>query len=130
MLSGTLAGQIATQYPDLGSNQGLDLRRVQCYPLHHRDKFSVPTWGRTRTRTLGESCAFRYTIGTTIRIQSRRLDSHQHQPDYKTGASLFGHVGSCAPGPQAGSEFFDQASNFTFQYDSLRNFPQLSIRSG
>ena len=40
------------------------------------------------------------------------------------------HVGSCAPGPQAGSEFFDQASNFTFQYASLRNLPQLSIRTG
>ena len=25
---------------------------------------SVPTWNRTRTRTLGESRAFRYTIGT------------------------------------------------------------------
>jgi hypothetical protein len=90
---------------------------------------SVPTRSRTWTRTLGESCALRYTIGT-FHTQSRRLDSHQHQPVYKTGASLFGHVGSCAPGPQAGSEFFDQASNFTFQYDSLRNFPQLSIRTG
>ena len=26
------------EYPDLDLNQGLDLRRVQCYPLHHRDK--------------------------------------------------------------------------------------------
>ena len=25
------------EYPDLDLNQGLDLRRVQCYPLHHRD---------------------------------------------------------------------------------------------
>ena len=29
------------QYPDLDLNQGLDLRRVQCYPLHHRDKSRV-----------------------------------------------------------------------------------------
>ena len=34
VLSGTLARH---QYPDLDLNQGLDLRRVQCIPLHHRD---------------------------------------------------------------------------------------------
>ena len=53
--SGTLAGCV-NQYPDLDLNQGLDLRRVRCNPLHHRDK------------------------------QSRRLDLHQHLPVYKTGA--------------------------------------------
>ena len=53
--SGTLAGCV-NQYPDLDLNQDLDLRRVQCNPLHHRDK------------------------------QSRRLDLHQHLPVYKTGA--------------------------------------------
>lgn len=47
------------QYLDLESNQDLNLRRVQCDPLHHRDRF-----------------------------ESRRLDSHQHQPVYKTGAFL------------------------------------------
>ena len=26
-------------------------------------------------------------------IRSRRLDLHQHRPVYRTGASLFGHVG-------------------------------------
>ena len=55
MRSGTLAGCV-NQYPDLDLNQGLDLRRVQCVPLHHRDR------------------------------QSRRLDLHQHLPVYKTGA--------------------------------------------
>ncbi len=41
MQSSTPARQIANQqYPDLESNQGLDLRRVQCDPLHHRDKFA------------------------------------------------------------------------------------------
>ena len=29
------------QYPDLESNQDLDLRRVRCDPLHHRDIFSL-----------------------------------------------------------------------------------------
>ena len=47
---------------------------------------SIPTWNRTRTWTFGGSDAIRYTIGTTIK--SRRLDSHQHQPVYKTGAFL------------------------------------------
>ena len=46
-------------YPDLESNQDPDLRRVLCVPLHHRD------------------------------IKGRRLDSHQHEPVYKTGAFLF-----------------------------------------
>jgi hypothetical protein len=42
------------QYPELDLNQGLDLRRVQCVPLHHRD------------------------------MQSRRLDLHQHLPPIKS----------------------------------------------
>ena len=34
-------------------------------PPHSEDNsLSIPTWSRTRTRTLGGSCAFRYTIGT------------------------------------------------------------------
>ena len=40
---------------------GWSLRRVQCDPLHHRD---------------------------VLNTKSRRLDSHQHQPVYKTGAFL------------------------------------------
>lgn len=53
--------RIGVEYPDLDSNQGLDLRRVRCNPLHHRDRKSG---------------------------KSRRLDSHQHEPVYKTGAFL------------------------------------------
>ncbi len=48
----------ANHYPDLESNQDLDLRRVPCRPLHHRD------------------------------YQSRRLDSHQHEAVYGTAAFL------------------------------------------
>ncbi len=33
-------GQSCLEYPDLDSNQGLDLRTVRCYPLHHRDEES------------------------------------------------------------------------------------------
>jgi hypothetical protein len=36
MPSITLAGRIVLQHPDLGSNQGLDLRKVQCYPATFR----------------------------------------------------------------------------------------------
>ena len=35
----------SAQCPDLDSNQGLDLRRVQCNPLHHRDR--ADDWIRT-----------------------------------------------------------------------------------
>ena len=46
---------------------------------------STPTWSRTRTKPLGGACAVRYTIGTFLVLKGRRLDSHQHQPVYKTG---------------------------------------------
>ena len=56
-----------------------------------RMQHSIPTWNRTRTWTFGGSDAIRYTIG--MYNQSRRLDLHQHDPVYRTGALLFGHVG-------------------------------------
>ena len=114
---------------------------------------SVPTWSRTRTRALGEPCAIRYTIGT-IHNQSRRLDSHQHHAVYKTAALLFGHVGisrsagveprarlwrplalpgahSCiGPRPcDRGPWRNNYSRSVTFQYASLTNFDQLSIRT-
>ena len=75
---------------------------------------SIPTWNRTRTRTLGEFDAFRYTIGTGMRrivfgtrmtvcgtlclpicyrghkpsAMGRRRDLHPHDPAYKAGAFL------------------------------------------
>ncbi len=63
MLSATPSGHVcfSIQRPNLDSNQDQDLRTVLCCPLHHRDV--LPT-------------------------KSRRLDSHQHQPVYKTGAFL------------------------------------------
>jgi hypothetical protein len=37
------------QYPGRDSNPDLNLRRVQCYPLHHQDihkaSFSTKVWG-------------------------------------------------------------------------------------
>jgi hypothetical protein len=63
MLSATPSGHVyfSFQRPNLDSNQDQDLRTVLCCPLHHRD---------------------------VLPIQSRRLDSHQHLPVYKTGAFL------------------------------------------
>ena len=86
--------------------------------------------------------------------ESRRLDLHHHVPVYKTGASLFGHVGastsarsrtpygrfgSCLlsqehtrvglPASKPGAVVVDHFSSSTFQYASLTNFDQLSIRT-
>ena len=61
--------------------------------------------------------------------ESRRLDLHQHRPVYRTGASLFGHVGKYASGPEGRKRFHIYFSSSTFQYASLTNFDQLSIRT-
>ena len=118
------------------------------------ETFSVPTWSRTRARALGGPRAIRYTIGTNH--QSRRLDLHQHDAVYKTAASLFGHVGNSsrsarsrtpcdgfgdrllsqehtpvsAPALRPGTCWRNNYSrSVTFQYASLMNFDQLSIRT-
>ena len=121
------------EYPDLDSNQGPDLRRVRCNPLHHRDLRS---------------------------FKSRRLDSHQHQPVYKTGAFLCRATSaglvvkhervesnpvrqlwrltalpgahSCVVSRPRDNPVGDSPVYFssgTFQYVSLINFDQLSIRT-
>ena len=115
---------------------------------------SIPTWNRTRTWTLGESRAIRYTI----EIWGRRLDLHQHDPVYKTGALL--SRARSAWGPHAvpsrsavirtlstrfgiwflsqentpvsralssGGARFDYDLSSAFQYASLINLDQLSI---
>ena len=87
--------------------------------------------------------------------QSRRLDLHQHRAVYKTAAFLFGHVGnkqereesnpvgrlwrplplpgahSCiGPRPcDRGPWRNNYSRSVTFQYASLTNFDQLSIRT-
>ncbi len=65
MLSTTPSGLIQFQHPDLESNQDQDLRRVLCDPLHHRD------------------------------VGGRRLDLHQHEPLYKSGAFLSRATSAC-----------------------------------
>src|SRR5262249_33458539 len=62
--SGTPARRFAFQYPDLDSNQGPDLRRVRCNPLHHRDSlFQEPTTGFAPASTC---------------LQDRRLSQSSH----------------------------------------------------
>ena len=118
------------QRPDLESNQGQGLRRALCDPLHHRDDYP----------------------------RGRRLDLHQHRPVYRTGALLvrprrlfefqagargfrtpsdgFGghllsqeHTPVSAPGlATRGIWRNDYSCSVTFQYASLTNFDQLAIR--
>ena len=88
-------------------------------------------------------------------LKGRRLDLHQHQPVYRTGASLFGHVGffqqeredsnpvgwlwkrSALPRARSyiapslaarGHGRNNYSFSVTFQYASLMNFDQLSSR--
>ncbi len=123
VLSGTLARH---QYPDLDLNQGLDLRRVQCNPLHHRDK--EPTTG---------------FAPASAGLQDRRLSQSSHVGNqerargFEPCATVLEAV--CSPrstlasvrGPAAVANGGAIAyfSSSTFQYASLTNFDQLSIRS-
>ena len=114
---------------------------------------SIPTWSRTRSRALGKPYAIRYTIGTNY--QSRRLDSHQHRAVYKTAAFLNRATSATQAGVQGfepchaaletassprrtllyrprpcdrGLWRNNYSFSVTFQYASLMNFDQLSIR--
>ena len=62
--------------------------------------------------------------------KSRRLDSHQHDSAYKADAFLFRATSAYKRSRPEGRER-DQLyfSSSTFQYASLMNFDQLSIRT-
>ena len=72
--SGTLAGCM-NQYPDLDLNQGLDLRRVQCVPLHHRDT-STSARSRTPWSSFG-GCRLSQEHTRVLLLGSRREQSSQ-----------------------------------------------------
>ena len=113
--------------------------------------FSIPTWSRTRTKTLGGSCAFRYTIGTqepttgfapaSSGLQDRRLAKSSHVGTSTSARSRtpYSRFGSCLlsqehtrvklPANQPGAVVVIYFSSSTFQYASLTNFDQLSIRT-
>jgi hypothetical protein len=86
----TRRASFVSQYPDLDLNQGLDLRRVQCYPLHHRDMFSFqrPNLDSNQDQNLRTVLCCPLHHRDVLPTKSRRLDSHQHEPVYKTGAFL------------------------------------------
>ncbi len=116
------------QYPDLESNQDQDLRRVSCGPLHHRDVSQEPTTGFAPAST---------------GLQDRRLSqsSHvgnKHECEESNPVRQFWRLPalpgahSCKgsrplrPGSRWLIIYFSSA---TFQYASLTNFDQLSIRT-
>ena len=68
-----------------------DLRRVACCPSHSKDLLNLITPPRNRTSpNCFEGSHASSTLAGHLRcsFKSRRLDSHQHQPVYKTGAFL------------------------------------------
>ena len=112
---------------------------------------STPTWNRTRTRTLGEFDAFRYTIGTSepttgfapasSGLQDRRLakSSHVGKSTSARSRTPYSRFGSCLlsqehtrvglPAQKPGAVVVIYFFSSTFQYASLTNFDQLSIRT-
>ena len=111
---------------------------------------SIPTWSRTRTWTLGGSRAVRYTIGTqepttglapaSAGSQDRRLAVRPRRRKHGCEESnLTGrfwrppapqtHTRVGLPAVQPGAVLVIYFSSSTFQYASLTNFDQLSIRT-
>lgn len=58
------------QYPDLESNQNLDLRRVQCDPLHHRDKSARARGFEPHAAVLEAACSPRSTLVYELSAES------------------------------------------------------------
>ena len=82
---------IAIKYPDQESNLILQFRTLPCSSGTPARRFVVAISRPGFEPGPGPSegpMQIRYTIGIQI-LKSRRLDSHQHQPVYKTGAFLF-----------------------------------------
>ena len=141
MQSGTLAGHTSRnrkQYPDLDSNQDLNLRRVRCDPLHHRDARQSR---RPDSRRHGAPC-YRITGKTGAFLSRATSAKARAQGVEPRGAAL---ETACSPrstlvcrrprlDPSAplGSSPCQRSysvSSVTFQYASLTNFDQLAIRT-
>ncbi len=77
--------RVTSQYPRQESNLDLDLRRVVSCPLHHKDAaFPGPESNREPDFRRVRCCPLHHR---DIH-KSRRLDSHQYDPAYETGAFL------------------------------------------
>ena len=128
MPSGTLAGRFSKQYPDLDSNQDLNLRRVRCDPLHHRDANSnrADDWIRTSMD--------RFTKPAPFFVEPRR---HQHEREESNLVERLWRplalpgARSCdvGNGPRLRPRRrCYSAASVTFQYASLTNLSQLAMR--
>ena len=112
------------QHPDLESNQVQGFRKALCDPLHHRDTFRADDWIRTSME--------RFTRPPPFSIEPRRQAGVQgFEP---CGAAL-----EAASSPRRtllyrprpcdrGHRRVNYSFSVTFQYASLMNFDQLSIR--
>ena len=84
MRSGTPAG-LHFKCLDQDLNLDLDLRRVLCDPLHHRD---IQHPDLESNQVQGFRKALCDPLHHRDKHQSRRLDSHQHRAVYRTAAFL------------------------------------------
>ena len=85
------AGEMIEKRPRQELNLIYDLRRVACCPSHSEDRlcFITPPRNRTSPDCFEDSHASSTLVGhVDLVLKSRRLDSHQHKPVYKTGAFL------------------------------------------
>ena len=115
------------EYPDLDLNQGLDLRRVQCYPLHHQDKSCCQYPGLESNQDQDLRRVLCYPLHHRDAraddwIRTSIIPLTRRTPFYVEPRR---HEGSRPEGREPG---YCYASSLTFQYASLMNFDQLSIR--
>ena len=115
------------QHPDLESNQVQGFRKALCDPLHHRDK-------QTRADDWICTSIERFTGPPPFSIEPRRQSSRSAR--IRTPSGGFGgrflsqeDTPVSAPGLATGDRWRNNYSfSVTFQYASLMNFDQLSIR--
>ena len=136
MLSSTLTGHVRQKRRNLESNQDQDLRRVLCCPLHHRDVFKQePTTGFApastglQDRRLSQSSH----VGTQARARGVRAPTDRLvavRQFWRLAALPGAH--SCDKSSrrlEPGAIVVNYFASSTFQYASLMNFDQLSIRT-
>ena len=153
--SGTPQGRF-TSVPRRGVEPRLAVSNTAVLVRHTRKaspSSTIPTWIRTRARTFGGSDAIRYTIGiqsfkepttgfapASTCLQDRRLSQSSHVGKHEREESnpvrqlwrltaLPGAHSCKAHGNKPRGRLNHYFSSGTFQYVSLINFDQLSIRN-
>jgi hypothetical protein len=156
--SGTLRGLSLFRIPRRGVEPHPTASNTAMLPSHSRgvafkkSNSNIPTWSRTRTWSFGDSNAILYTIGTTAKHIDARLPPHprpegegdrvirgRKKQARARGVEPRGAVleAACSPGstlvkgPRTAVRGLKgtQLSSGTFQYASLMNFDQLSMRT-